>query len=223
VSRILRSSEELPPHGSVSLNTEITAFSFKQVFAAGKAEAWLPSSAFLLMTLSSRSDRYKEKLFTRPLSDCRFTDVAMDAEQPFHSLPMTPLFSIMRTAGSQSQSQDFAGEYGTQSRDLSQIRAGFIRATQEASFTQSQSQSQVDYFERTPASQRETRLFVDVRSTQAPASQGEGGGGGAMGPPAPVGAKRKGREGAGGAKKKRRVVMYRRYRQGELPDIEIPR
>lgn len=111
---------------------------FTHLFHPESADAWLGASAYILLSLAGRADEYDEPLFREALMDCDFRDMAVTTEGADGSVPstMTPLFSLQRTQPSQSQS--FDSRFGTQSVDVSQVRAGYIRATQAGGWTQTQ-------------------------------------------------------------------------------------
>jgi len=111
---------------------------FTDLFHPDCANAWLGAAAYLFLSLAAKADGYDRKLFPRPLSsECLFQGMNLTVADGRQGSVMTPLFSLSRTQPSQSLSQD--GFIGTQSVDVSQIRAGQIRATQTGSeWTQTQ-------------------------------------------------------------------------------------
>lgn len=239
--------------------------------------ALLPAATYLLLSLALASPQARKPLFPDALgTDIKFTDLELSQRGggagafggDAGRAPLTPMFSILRTStatqgGSLSQSQYFLGSQGG---EVSQVRAGFIRATQQGGggagggggFVWTQTQGAGGYGggggmmmggaaggggaraidwvgSSVGASQAGVRsgssLAVNLRTGPAAASDAA-----RLMPPPPArkrpaaaaaatadggddeGEEDEGRRGAGG----RPLVLYRRYRQGELPDIQIP-
>ena len=298
------------------------------LFAPAQQQQWLQYASFLTLAVSRRSSKFVDLLFQHSLSDeSSFTELPVGLRNQNPNVHagsalsvMTPLFSLERTSQAIASAMSQPGSVvaslanisatqsylasqerlGTQSVDVQQRRAGFVRGTQQLSWTQTQDaapssgtgaqQRSVGPSSNAHTSMRRVGAVVDTSSTQfsvigravsaslalsQSSSQHASGAGvvspALMGPPvglpsryvttqrvpirfaqrsdksaaaevaeeggsivsraakyAAVAALQSGKQMAERRKQqerqsggKGRVVVYRRYREGELPDIAI--
>lgn len=180
------------------------------------AGGWLQYACVFMLELALKSQESSAKLFTTPLGDCKFKEVDISQTGNLSGnapLPMEPMFSL-RASSLSSQSQDFA--QGTQSDDVDVRTAGFLRATQGPNWAATQSLAPI------------VKSFTD-RERAVKSSGGPQMDGGAedrenvinqsMPPPASV--QRHQLSGKPKLTQTKGTILYRRYREGELPDTDI--
>ncbi|KAL3698516.1 hypothetical protein R1sor_012592 [Riccia sorocarpa] len=211
-----------------------------QMYDPSVEESWAQYSAVLLLKLCEESVDYTRKVFNAPLSDCEFHDYTIDTSYIGGSLPMTPLFSLSQTAHSQdSRSQAAALSQQEEEEEESRYprQAGMIRATYSVTLSQTQDTS-ASY----PQATQESSLYAMARKPiggpSQTASQELGTSDGSslgLRRRIPTGAarsqtirsvvnarkRREARAAQQASERATKVRIMRRYRTGELPDIEI--
>jgi DNA-PKcs, CC5 len=165
--------------------------------------------------------------------------------------PMTPLFSLASQAASQlsdssSSSSRALASWGTLALDVSKRERGMLRATQDYKWTQTLAAGSSDSSQAAESRMvfgtqaADTTAAVTAARAMAPppprrprvggrqtavAAGGEGSqaAGAVVAVAGPLGSQQQAvrRRRQRGAQQQRKVVLYRTYRKGELPDIEI--
>lgn len=219
------------------------------LYDSSNADQWLYYAAFLLL-LSFEAVNDSEKLiFTKGLADdSSFATVDFTQNTFDHyaeSLdPMIPLFALERTQSQNLCVVEDDGSISVLSQvDLASTRRGYLRQTQKSSWTQTQTQGSTQHNARKAVSDAmstqlllgTTRFVVDSKKQKYDDSQST------SYPTTHIKQKRsvrfaddlleESKAEAGSSSKefqwkrptKRRteVPMYRKYRQGELPDLAI--
>jgi DNA-binding transcriptional regulator YhcF (GntR family) len=120
------------------------------LFEPQRSSSWLNYSAHFLLSLANNTRQFSTVLFERPLAaSAQFTSMNLNSsgtttssKASFQPVKLTPLFSLERKANSQLLTpidQSFLfGNSLSQSTAFSQVGSGFIRGTQEYSWTQTQ-------------------------------------------------------------------------------------
>ena len=175
-------------------------------------EYWICYAAYLMLILNKETREYDGLLFSQDLGKCVFKPLQLSESKSGDVSPFTNMFSLPATQSLLSSSSQKQMWRGTQSIDGTQ-RTG-VRATQNVKWTQTQAfvgSRDADVEEMGPPSARPFKpqasyggkhFVTQLTVSRSSDSQGY------RHAPTP---------------EKPRVVLYRAYREGELPDIQIAR
>ncbi|KAL2645175.1 hypothetical protein R1flu_012762 [Riccia fluitans] len=213
-----------------------------QMYDPSVEERWAQFSNVLLLKLCEESVDYKRKIFNAPLSDCEFHDYTIDTAYVGGSLPMTPLFSQSQAVHSTQDSRSQAASLSQQEEEEDESRyprqAGMIRASYSLTQTQTQDMS-AGY----PQATQESSLYAMSRKPSGTPSQAASQELGISGDSSlglrrriplansarsqvirsvvNANKRREARAAQQASERANKVRIMRRYRTGELPDIEI--
>ncbi|TRY56699.1 hypothetical protein DNTS_012969 [Danionella cerebrum] len=186
----------------------------KSLYTSRIEEQFLSLATDLILEMTSHSPDYSRNMFEFPLSECKFQDYTIDSNWRLRSTVLTPMF--METQGTQGTGTQGTDAAGSQAAAL----RGQIRATQTSLvFSQTQAPGAGDVVQHITAARErradilrlKRRFLKDKEKENISFAMKE------------IQSQRSKQERRADLKVRQeaQVTLYRSYRLGDLPDIQI--